>query len=950
MPVFENMYKRLLYQSYESEGIFHGDTTKQPPQLAIVARQFPNHTLLADSLTDWLVEEERMKCVFKKKGREPLSPLDFYEKYRDDLEVGPNPYSNRENLVGLSRKKGSGKECNLFNVYLGKTLLDPPRASMSRNVDYYWGNMAANPESELVYNLSPGNVLDPASGWGDRLISAIMAGAASYTGFDTNVDLQPVYRNIMSKMAPMLYGDIQLKKFKVTPAPFETARLTGTFDTVITSPPYFDLELYQGEQTSTTVYKTKKEWTDKYYKPMWKKCVTHLFDYGRIIAYIGDWMFEDTDDAIRADPNMVFIGRVDFVQYEHLDQMYDQRNYRPAYIWRKIPAGDPRPEVPAAGQYYTSKVTERLQFQYFHNDIKNMLLSKYATRGGSLLDFGSGKGGDLHKWCNAGYGRAVGIEPDPLGVEEATKRARAKTGCRTDMTFIVGSSSKPIFPDYAAGADAEQKEIMERHVQRESFDVVSMQFAVHYMFENAETLTTFVQNVKDTLVPGGYFIGTCFDRRAVMDAMMGWGIGGKLVSEEKGEDGKHIWSIELVDAASGYKGMGKVKVFVHSIGIPHTEYLVDFDEFDSIMEENGFVVAKHLPFEEAYPGYLKGKGKGKGKDVPLDQRRFSFLNRAFVYQKSIGDASRKLVFGQPPRRALTDEEQAHIDRWTDQFMKTIETSRKKAGRAKHLVYMYELIQDIAASVPAASLQKEQIERNGSFEVLSYTSASRYVPPGEDPASAIVVDELLSDAIKILNEVFKRYGIRFDVEHRGYHKRVLAVVNDEKHAEKQRTLPPKATIRKPPPKATIRKPPQATVRKPPKATVRKPPPTTIRKPPQATVRKPPPKATIRKPPKATVRKPPQAQTTEPTAPRKPPKATVRKPPQAQTTEPPVPRKPRKPPQAQTTEPVPAKKKKATVKKPPKTAEEKAEKAAKKAAKEAKKEQARLRRAQSLMKKP
>lgn len=43
------------------------------------------------------------------------------------------------------------------------------------------------------------------------------------------------------------------------------------------------------------------------------------------------------------------------------------------------------------------------------------------------------------------------------------------------------------------------------------FDIVSTQFAIHYMFESEIKLRSFLRNVSDRLEPGGFFIGTTID-------------------------------------------------------------------------------------------------------------------------------------------------------------------------------------------------------------------------------------------------------------------------------------------------------------------------------------------------------------------------------------------------------------------------------------------------------
>lgn len=43
------------------------------------------------------------------------------------------------------------------------------------------------------------------------------------------------------------------------------------------------------------------------------------------------------------------------------------------------------------------------------------------------------------------------------------------------------------------------------------FDIVSTQFAIHYMFESEAKLRAYFRNVSDRLEPGGFFVGTTID-------------------------------------------------------------------------------------------------------------------------------------------------------------------------------------------------------------------------------------------------------------------------------------------------------------------------------------------------------------------------------------------------------------------------------------------------------
>ena len=48
------------------------------------------------------------------------------------------------------------------------------------------------------------------------------------------------------------------------------------------------------------------------------------------------------------------------------------------------------------------------------------------------------------------------------------------------------------------------------------FDLVSTQFAIHYMFESSTKLRAFLRNVTDRLEENGTFIGTTVDSERVV--------------------------------------------------------------------------------------------------------------------------------------------------------------------------------------------------------------------------------------------------------------------------------------------------------------------------------------------------------------------------------------------------------------------------------------------------
>jgi 16S rRNA G966 N2-methylase RsmD len=115
-------------------------------------------------------------------------------------------------------------------------------------------------------------ILDPTSGWGDRLIAAISYDAEFYCGVDPNSCLHPNYQ----KMIKFFGGDPD--KFKMIESKFETVDLPiKDFDLVFTSPPFFVLESYTQEDTQSVIsYDDIDNWINNFLLVLLKKSLDHM--------------------------------------------------------------------------------------------------------------------------------------------------------------------------------------------------------------------------------------------------------------------------------------------------------------------------------------------------------------------------------------------------------------------------------------------------------------------------------------------------------------------------------------------------------------------------------------------------------------------------------------------------------------------------------------------------
>lgn len=114
-------------------------------------------------------------------------------------------------------------------------------------------------------------ILDPCAGWGGRMIGAASVGGF-YHGFEP---CTKTYKGLIE------LGNF-LKNFKtgfdflIENIPFEDSELSKKYDLALTSPPYYDTELYSEEETnSCNRYNTFEKWLSGFYIPMIDKVMKH---------------------------------------------------------------------------------------------------------------------------------------------------------------------------------------------------------------------------------------------------------------------------------------------------------------------------------------------------------------------------------------------------------------------------------------------------------------------------------------------------------------------------------------------------------------------------------------------------------------------------------------------------------------------------------------------------
>ena len=251
-----------------------------------------------NQITDYFTNPCRMKCSFK--GN--MTPFDYYQKNKGDI---------------LKNSLENGKfDYEKFEEY------------MYRNSD-----MCNNFQVTIIMNIykyfKAKRILDSSAGWGDRLVAAI-ASDIEYVGVDPAKCQKPLYRKIIKTLAT------DKDKYIVINKGFEKITkkdIKGKFDLAFTSPPFWDLEVYNSENKNQSImgYKTEKEWIEGFLNKLADINISYLKKGGHLVIYVPDYK-EFMDYMEKRDD----IERKEDIFYYNKGENNKKNKKRQIFVWKKI--------------------------------------------------------------------------------------------------------------------------------------------------------------------------------------------------------------------------------------------------------------------------------------------------------------------------------------------------------------------------------------------------------------------------------------------------------------------------------------------------------------------------------------------------------------------------------------------------------------------------------------
>ncbi len=254
-------------------------------------------------ITDYFSQKCRIRCTHMNN----ISPIDFFSK-------------NKEKIYNDIIKSYGRVSFKFLDIYLYKNI-----------------KQCTNFYTPIVLNVlnyfKPNSWLDFSAGWGDRLIGAIAYWMKNkdfrYTGVDPSNCMMKRYKRIIRKLTN------NSTNFTIINQPFEDTNITQTFDLVFTSPPFFDLEIYENnEGQSFNRYNTIEKWFNEFMKTAINRSIELLNKDGHLALYIGESMNDKyvdiTHNYISNLPNVKYIGNL------HWFNKTSSKRLRTIRVWKKM--------------------------------------------------------------------------------------------------------------------------------------------------------------------------------------------------------------------------------------------------------------------------------------------------------------------------------------------------------------------------------------------------------------------------------------------------------------------------------------------------------------------------------------------------------------------------------------------------------------------------------------
>jgi hypothetical protein len=243
-----------------------------------------------DSNTSYHYNFNGSQFYFRKVNTGNDSSKYFHLKNRWGVDHARNPSAIRS----WKTKKGIKGALNALFTLKGLDVVNKKTIRTSLALRKYIASQFKPSVAKAFYDrFESKNILDFSAGWGDRLAGFYASNSGEvYVGLDPNTMNHPIYKKqIEFYEHHRTFFEVE-KRVELHDTPAEDFDFSGYvdfFDTVFTSPPYFDIERYSNEETQSWVrYKTIDEWNTQFLHKTLKNIIPTIKKDGILAINISD--------------------------------------------------------------------------------------------------------------------------------------------------------------------------------------------------------------------------------------------------------------------------------------------------------------------------------------------------------------------------------------------------------------------------------------------------------------------------------------------------------------------------------------------------------------------------------------------------------------------------------------------------------------------------------------
>lgn len=285
--------KDILNVRYSTRNLSDADFDLALPSLA---QELENHSFYTTYTHSQLIRDWKELCKWKSTDTYINSTSRLGMKLCEHFN---HNFYDIESSTGTSFKK-LWKADNLEKIlrWNRKSHSTPYLSELKRGIYFCCGltkNTMYRPQMMKLacMHYKPDTVLDPCAGWGGRMLGAVSYGA-HYIAFEPNTETynnlvrMSNYLGIQNYVTLICDDALNMKSYKIPKVQL-----------ILTSPPYFDLEVYTHEDTqSIKKTATYQEWADNFLGEVIKLSLDHLSVNGASCWNVGKVRNRDMNDDV----------------------------------------------------------------------------------------------------------------------------------------------------------------------------------------------------------------------------------------------------------------------------------------------------------------------------------------------------------------------------------------------------------------------------------------------------------------------------------------------------------------------------------------------------------------------------------------------------------------------------------------------------------------------------